>query len=267
MLESILIAPDNRFLTRSTYDFSLYGGQTPPALNFSAALAARPKRLLVPGTMALFPPGSRFTLSPEGASAPIIAKCRIDARLYNTIGLLDRATAPLIEDMSDAAVIGSAWRAMVSESQMARPQLAMRAVIDTLMKTCILAMLRRFVALRASACASSARWPTRGWARRLRKSSTTQAPSTASTALRIAPGSPARPSRASSPVSSAPRRWSSWQRPGFTMPPRCCGPAACRSSRSRRRSASPAAVTFRARFAMPMAWTLRRSDGRSRSLP
>lgn len=109
------------------------------------AMPEREPRICCPGSMILAPPGLAMELSPDGEARDLkVAAGIVSARLSASFGLLDRAKAPIVEDMSRSEMVRSACRAMFEEAALAEPGLGSRAMLSALMKSCILLVLRRF---------------------------------------------------------------------------------------------------------------------------
>jgi AraC family transcriptional regulator, activator of mtrCDE len=110
------------------------------------ALDNRPCRLCGPGSLILVPPGLTVILEDvaDGSEEPSVAAGVVLVRLPSSMGLLDGITAPIVEDMSRQEIVGQALRLILQEKRSDDAQLGKTALIGALMKTCILALLRRF---------------------------------------------------------------------------------------------------------------------------
>lgn len=110
------------------------------------ALDNRRSRLCGPGSMILVPPGLTVILKTpaDGSEGASVAAGVVLVRLPSSMGLLDGIKAPIVEDMGRQEIVGQAFRLMVQEKQSDAAPLGKAALIGALMKTCILALLRRF---------------------------------------------------------------------------------------------------------------------------
>jgi transcriptional regulator GlxA family with amidase domain len=94
--------------------------------------------------MMLLPPGIQIGLDCAQGTGRVMAGV-VNARLCTAFGLLDQARSPLIEDVGDGGVMRGAWLAMASEQAATRSQIGSQALVDSLMKSCILMLLRRYM--------------------------------------------------------------------------------------------------------------------------
>lgn len=107
-------------------------------------LPKRPPRTCPVDTMMLLPPGLQFGVDCGEGTGRIMAGV-VDVRLCTAFGLLDQARSPLIEQVDDGGVIRGAWLAMAAERAAARSQIGSQALVDSLMKSSILLLLRRYM--------------------------------------------------------------------------------------------------------------------------
>jgi len=107
-------------------------------------IPGREDRSCGPGWIILGPPQFAFEVSAAGEGIAGIGAGHVDARMTGSFGLLDRATVPLVEDLSQSAAVREACLAMLEELSAEPALLGTRALADALMKSVILAVLRRF---------------------------------------------------------------------------------------------------------------------------
>jgi AraC family transcriptional regulator, activator of mtrCDE len=107
-------------------------------------LPGREQILCSEGTTILLAPGMEPRIKCEGDLAPKLASAIVVAQLSDSFGLLDRAKAPLVEHMGDSEIVRQAFAIMLAENQVSKSRVGKQALVNTLMKICILAVLRRF---------------------------------------------------------------------------------------------------------------------------
>jgi len=107
-------------------------------------VADRADALCREGALILVPPGLETRLAPVNGDPARIAIGAINARLSHSFGLLDRAKVPIIEDMSGEIIVAELCALMISEADETKRRLGARALLNALMKTTILIVLRRF---------------------------------------------------------------------------------------------------------------------------
>lgn len=96
-----------------------------------------------PGMMVLIPAGIPASLQAVGSDFVRIAAGIVDVRLANT-GLLDRARVPIFTDLTRWTFVRSALDEAVRLDPGRLKKLGSQALSDSLMKTCILVVLRDF---------------------------------------------------------------------------------------------------------------------------
>lgn len=107
-------------------------------------VADRADLLCREGSLILVPPGLETRLVPVGAEPVLVAIGAVEARLSLSFGLLDRARVPIIENMSGEPIVAELCALMSSETDKTARRLGARALLNALMKTTILIVLRRF---------------------------------------------------------------------------------------------------------------------------
>jgi AraC family transcriptional activator of mtrCDE len=124
-----------------------------------------------PGCVVVVPPGAAHSIAPsDGPAVDLVARdhCTmgrdgmllvdaaagevgdlrvacglIMASACGSFGLFDELTGPLAEDVADVEFVRQAFSIMLSE--VSRPQLGTRALLGSLMKACLVVVLRRFL--------------------------------------------------------------------------------------------------------------------------
>ena len=112
-------------------------------------LPGKEARRCPPGTLILVPPGMAIEMHPgemllddTGAATRVLTGI-VFARISPTLGLLDRASVPIVEDTSGCPIVRHACAAMLDETVAKAVVASQSAIADALMKTCILTALRQ----------------------------------------------------------------------------------------------------------------------------
>lgn len=108
------------------------------------AIPGRGSRICGPGWVILCPPGYALDFTVGNGEPAKVATGTVTTRLSGSFGLLDRAKVPVLEDMSRSGAVHHACLSMVEEFSVVPPLLGTRALVGALMKSVILAVLRRF---------------------------------------------------------------------------------------------------------------------------
>ncbi len=102
-------------------------------------------RICPTGAMIVLPPGLAARLSPLGRDPEVdVAAGLVRASLGGTLGLLDRARVPVVEDFGDSALVRLSFLEMLRIGRAREPGLGGSAILGALMKTCLLMLLGRF---------------------------------------------------------------------------------------------------------------------------
>ena len=102
-------------------------------------------RICRTGAMIVLPPGMTARLTPLGQSAAVeVAAGLVRASLGGTLGLLDRARVPVVEDFGECALVRLNFVEMLRIGRAREPGLGGTAILGALMKVCLLMLLGRF---------------------------------------------------------------------------------------------------------------------------